>query len=106
MIIVGGENVHGADVEAVLRSHPAITDAAAIGIPATGLREVLGEMIRAYLVSSEGETVLPDLKRHCHKCLPSYAIPHEWVVVDKLPRNASGKISGKELFESGPLINP
>ena len=92
MIIVGGENVFAAEVEAVLMSHDMVREAAVKGIPATGIREVLGEMIRAYVVSHDRGLTETDVRRHCFERLESYKIPHDIRFVDDLPRNPSGKI--------------
>ncbi len=53
MIIVGGENVFAAEVEAVLMSHDKVRDAAVKGVPATGVRVHLGELIKAYIVPGD-----------------------------------------------------
>ncbi len=93
MIIVGGENVFAAEVEACLMQLDAVKEAAVKGIPATGVRESLGEMIKAYVVLEDGERLTEaDIRRHCHKNLPSYKIPHVVEFIDKLPRNPAGKV--------------
>lgn len=93
MIIVGGENVFSAEVEAVLMSHGKVREAAVKGIPATGVRESLGEMIKAYVVAEDGaELTERDIRRHCHERLPSYKIPHIIEFLPALPRNPSGKV--------------
>ena len=92
MIIVGGENVYANEVEAVIMAHDQVQAAAVRGIPATGVREVLGEMIRAYVVSHDRGLNERDVCEHCAHRLASYKIPHEVVFLDELPRNPSGKV--------------
>lgn len=98
MIIVGGENVFSAEVENVLLNMPGIREVAVKGIPATGIRESLGELIKAYIVLEDNSTVNEMIvKRYCHQNLPSYKIPHEIKFLPELPRNPSGKIMKNEL---------
>jgi acyl-CoA synthetase (AMP-forming)/AMP-acid ligase II/lysophospholipase L1-like esterase len=93
MIIVGGENVFASEVEAALMGLDAVKECAVKGIPATGVRESLGEMIKAYVVAEPGEVLTEtDLRRHCHRVLPSYKIPHVIQFLDALPRNPAGKV--------------
>ncbi|MDD3694957.1 MAG: AMP-binding protein [Lentisphaeria bacterium] len=93
MIIVGGENVFAVEVETCLLALPEIREAAVIGIPASGLREALGELIKAYIVlEPEAQLSETDIRRHCHKNLPSYKIPHQFEFLPALPRNPAGKI--------------
>lgn len=98
MIIVGGENVYASEVEAALHRHEGIREAAVKGIPATGVRESLGEMIKAYVALEPGMALTEtDVRRHCHGILPSYKIPHIIEFLDALPRNPSGKVVKREL---------
>jgi acyl-CoA synthetase (AMP-forming)/AMP-acid ligase II/lysophospholipase L1-like esterase len=97
MIIVGGENVYAAEVEAVLMTHAGVREAAVKGTPATGVRESLGELIRAYVVTDGAELKAQELRRHCNKRLASYQVPHEVVFLERLPRNPAGKVVKAEL---------
>ena len=73
-------------------------EAAVKGIPATGVRESLGELIKAYVVAEPDSGLTEvDLRRHCHKVLPSYKIPHVITFIDALPRNPAGKVVKNEL---------
>ncbi len=98
MIIVGGENVYAAEVEGALLRHAGVKEAAVKGIPATGVRESLGELIKAYVVSANLQVTEMELRRHCHHNLPSYKIPHFFVFLDALPRNPAGKVVKDELL--------
>lgn len=98
MIIVGGENVFSVEVETVLMALPEVREAAVKGIPASGVREALGELIKAYIVPEEGSKLTEaDLRRHCHRNLPSFKIPHVIQFLTSLPRNPAGKILKNEL---------
>ena len=93
MIIVGGENVFAAEVEAAIMLLDSVKEAAVKGVPATGIRESLGELIKAYVVPEPGVKLTEaDIRRHCFKTLPSYKIPHIVQFMDALPRNPAGKI--------------
>jgi fatty-acyl-CoA synthase len=97
MIIVGGENVFAAEVEAVLQNHPLVREAAVKGIPATGVRAALGELVKAYIVPRQCCLTEAEIKRHCFDHLPSYKVPQIVTFLDALPRNPSGKVVKDEL---------
>jgi acyl-CoA synthetase (AMP-forming)/AMP-acid ligase II/lysophospholipase L1-like esterase len=99
MIIVGGENVFAAEVEAVLLTHPQVREAAVKGVPATGIRAPLGELIRAYVVPGDPALTEQELRRHCVMALPSYKVPSIFTFLTLLPRNPSGKVVKDELPE-------
>ncbi len=97
MIIVGGENVFAAEVEAVLHAHPQVREAAVKGVPATGVRAALGELVKAYIVPRQGCLTEAEIKRHCFEHLPSYKVPQLVSFLDVLPRNPAGKVVKDEL---------
>jgi long-chain acyl-CoA synthetase len=76
-----------AEVERVLRLHPAVTEAAVFGVP----DERLGEKVAA-LVQLGAEIATSDLEELCRKQLAGYKVPETWSVVDSFPKNAMGKI--------------
>lgn len=92
MIISGGENVFPQEVENCLVRHPAVVEAAAVGIddPEFGTR------LRAF-VSVSGEVTEDELKDYVKANLARYKVPKEIVIVPELPRNATGKILKREL---------
>ncbi|MBI3921000.1 MAG: AMP-binding protein [Armatimonadetes bacterium] len=93
MIIVGGENVYALEVENVLLSHVKVQEAAIIGVPATGARTYLGEVVKAFVVLRPGETITElEVKRHCAERLASYKVPQLVEFRDALPRNPGGKV--------------
>ena len=94
VIIRGGNNVHAADVEAVLYEHPDVQEAAVAGVP----HEVLGEDIGAWLVGVPGRSLDPEeLGAFCAERLSDYKVPRAWTFLDELPRNATGKVVKHEL---------
>ncbi|MEZ5209924.1 AMP-binding protein [Gordonia sp. (in: high G+C Gram-positive bacteria)] len=94
MIVSGGENVFPKEVEDVLASHPAVAEAACIGIA----DEMFGERLRAFVSLRDGESVTGDeLIALVKTSLAGYKAPREVVFVDELPRNATGKVLRREL---------
>jgi acyl-CoA synthetase (AMP-forming)/AMP-acid ligase II len=94
MIITGGENVYGPEVESVLLDHPGIADAAIIGVP----DEKWGESVKAIVVA--GTALEPaEVIEFCRRHLAGYKCPRTVDFVDTLPRNASGKILKNQLRE-------
>jgi acyl-CoA synthetase (AMP-forming)/AMP-acid ligase II/acyl carrier protein len=87
LIITGGSNVSSVEVENALYEHPAVVDAAVVGVP----HPVLGEDVAAAVVvrSSTPARELQDVVR---ARLAEHKVPHRIVLVDRLPRNASGKV--------------
>ena len=94
MIITGGENVYGPEVESVLIEHPAIADAAIIGVP----DDFWGESVKAIVVAT-AETEPDEIIEFCRAHLAGYKCPRTVDFVQALPRNASGKILKTQLRE-------
>lgn len=89
IITSGGKNIYPTEVEEVLYRHPAISEAAVIGVP----DEKLGESVKAVVALKEGKKVTQEeIIGFCQQNLASYAIPRSVEFVGKLPRTASGKI--------------
>jgi long-chain acyl-CoA synthetase len=96
MIISGGVNIYPAEIEAVLIAHPAVQDAAVIGIP----NDEFGEEVRGYVELKPGVFVREaELILFAGEQLASYKRPRTLVVVDELPRNTMGKVLKRELRE-------
>jgi fatty-acyl-CoA synthase len=94
VIIRGGNNVHAADVEAVLVEHPAVREAAVVGVP----HPVLGEDVAAVVVLVAGADADPEeLRAYCAEHLADYKVPRRIEIVEELPRNATGKVLKGEL---------
>jgi long-chain acyl-CoA synthetase len=98
MVIRGGENVSSVEVEAALFEHPAVADAAVIGVP----HPVLGEEVGAAVVLKRGAKLSPDdLATHAREQLAAFMVPtHFWFLEGPLPRNPQGKVLKRELRES------
>lgn len=94
MIITGGENVYGPEVESVLIEHPAVADAAVIGVP----DDFWGESVKAIVVA-DGEIHPGDVIEFCREHLAGFKCPRTVDFVSELPRNASGKILKTQLRE-------
>ncbi len=95
MIIRGGENIYSSEVENVLYDHPAVTDAALIGLP----HKQLGEEPAAVVHCTPGmEVSEAELQAWVAERLAKFKVPVKIVFVkDTLPRNANGKILKKDL---------
>jgi fatty-acyl-CoA synthase len=92
MVVSGGENVYPAEIEAVLHEHPAVADAAVVGVP----DERWGEVTAAFIVLAEPVSE-DELREHCLRHLARFKVPKSFHVVDELPRNSMGKIVKSEL---------
>ena len=96
MIVSGGENIYPAEVENALFQHPAVADAAVIGIPS----DQWGESVLAFLVlQGEVKPATEELIEFCRSHLAGYKLPRQVEFVDVLPRNASGKVLKNQLRE-------
>lgn len=94
MVVSGGVNVYTKEVEEVLYRHPAVLEAAVIGLP----DEAWGEVVTAVVVRRPGTCVSADeLIAHCRAALAGFKKPRRVLFVDELPKNASGKILKREL---------
>jgi O-succinylbenzoic acid--CoA ligase len=85
-IITGGENVHPAEVESVLRDHPDVADAAVVGLA----DKEWGERIGALVVSADVDT--EELEAFTRERLADYKVPKRFAVTTELPRTASGTV--------------
>jgi O-succinylbenzoic acid--CoA ligase len=88
-IVTGGENVDPDEVRTTLREHPAVEDAAVVGID----DEEWGQRVAALVVPSEEARPDADLLRdHCRERLAGYKLPRSIAVAETLPRTASGTV--------------
>jgi long-chain acyl-CoA synthetase len=92
LIISGGVNIYPAEVDAVLLEHPAVGDAATIGVPDVEW----GEQVKAVVELQPGTEPSPalanELIEHCRARLTHYKCPRSVDFVDELPRQDNGKI--------------
>ena len=93
-IVSGGVNVHPAEVERVLAAHPAVAEAAVVGLP----DPEWGERVAAAIVPAVArELRVQAIHRHCRELLGPAARPRALVVLARLPRNPNGKIDRDRL---------
>ncbi|HUQ91047.1 MAG TPA: long-chain fatty acid--CoA ligase [Bryobacteraceae bacterium] len=97
MIVTGGENVYSTEVEAALYGHPAIKEAAVIGIP----DPQWGELVTACIVLKDGSTAtVEDLAAHCRELIANYKVPRRIEFYEReLPKSGTGKILKRTLRE-------
>ncbi len=89
MIITNGENIYPREIEELLYAYPGVTEAAVIGVP----DELRGQAARAYLVPAEGHALdKKALREYLQANLAGYKIPRDFVFLDALPKNQTGKV--------------
>jgi fatty-acyl-CoA synthase len=89
MIIRGGENIYPREIEAVLLSHPAVAEAAVVGVADRFWGEIVGAVIRA---TAEPPPTQAKLTEFCRSRLASYKIPVRWLFTSSFPLTATGKV--------------
>ncbi|MDV2994264.1 MAG: 2-succinylbenzoate--CoA ligase [Chroococcidiopsis sp. SAG 2025] len=92
-IITGGENVYPCEVEAAIRSTQLVDDIAVIGL----CDRVWGEVVTAIYVPKSPTVSAREIKAAIANSLAKFKIPKYWISAQKLPRNAQGKLSQKQL---------
>jgi len=96
MVISGGVNIYPAEIEAVLHEHPAIADAAVVGVP----DDEWGESVKAVVQLRSGARVTSDeLIQFCADRLAGYKKPRSIDFVEELPRDAAGKLLKRAIRE-------
>jgi long-chain acyl-CoA synthetase len=100
IVIRGGENVSCGRVERRLLEHPAVDEAAVVGLPDPDL----GEQVAAAIVLRSGADVAPnELAAFAADVLPSFEVPTTWWLrSDELPKTASGKVIKRDLVSTWP----
>ncbi|MBV9841906.1 MAG: hypothetical protein JOY99_10345 [Sphingomonadaceae bacterium] len=94
LIIRGGYNIAPLDIETVLHDHPAVKDAAVVGVA----HEVLGEDVAAAVTLLSSAQATPDeLQAWCRERLADNKVPRTILILDTLPLNANGKFLKREL---------
>jgi long-chain acyl-CoA synthetase len=94
MVISGGFNIYTKEVEQVLLEHPAVADAAVIGVP----DPIFGEAVAAFVeLHPDSRIGAEDIAQHCKTRIASYKKPKYTFFVESLPRNTLGKILKNEL---------
>lgn len=105
MVISGGMNIYPVEVETVVEAHPDVAQVAVVGVP----DEEWGERLRAFVVlrhtPEPPEAYAAELRRWCRERLAGPKVPREWVFLDGLPANPTGKILKRELRAwDGPVV--
>ncbi|MEX0800270.1 MAG: long-chain-fatty-acid--CoA ligase [Dehalococcoidia bacterium] len=96
MIVSGGENIYPREVEEVLFKHPAVADAAVIGVP----HDQWGETVMAIIVLRDGQTATEEeIMEFCRDKLGGYKRPRTVSFINTLPRNPTGKVLKRQLRE-------
>lgn len=93
LIVVSGFHVYPREVEAVLASHPAVVEAAVIGVP----DPATGHAVMAYVVADGEPPAEDELLAHCERSLPPFKRPVRLRFVRHLPHSATGKVRKSDL---------
>jgi fatty-acyl-CoA synthase len=94
MVISGGVNIYPWEIEQRLHEHPAVADAAVVGVPDAEW----GETLVAFVVLHDGAALdAAQLDEHVRRALADYKRPRRYHFVDALPRNPTGKVLKREL---------
>ena len=95
LIIRGGYNVYPREIEDVLHAHPAVAEAAVVGVPDGRL----GEEVMAVVVLHEDATVTgTELRAYCRERIAAYKYPRRFEFLAQLPKNSLGKVLKDELI--------
>ncbi len=98
MIIVGGYNVYPREIDELLFKHPAILEAATVGVPDS----FSGEAVKSFVVLRPGASLtVEELQDYCRQSLVKYKIPTKVEFVEALPRSGVGKINKLALKARG-----
>lgn len=96
LVVSGGENVYPAEVEGVLRGHPAVEDACVFGLP----NPVWGQVVAAAVIVRRGASLNEEeVRAFCTERLARYKVPKRIWFVEDLPRSTSGKLIRRALRE-------
>jgi fatty-acyl-CoA synthase len=94
VVISGGENISTVEVEQAVLSHPAVLEAAVVGVP----DEKWGERPKAFVTIRSGQSAEPEaIVEHVKSVIARYKAPREVEIVDELPKTSTGKIQKFEL---------
>lgn len=95
MVVVSGFNVYPNEIEDVLVAHPAVTEAAVIGVP----DDSTGEAVKAFIVKGDPGLSEQAVRDYCKEHMTAYKVPKRVEFRDELPKSNVGKILRKDLRE-------
>lgn len=96
LIIRGGVNISPMEITSCLLKHPAVNEAATLGIP----DEIYGESVVSFVSKKEGSKVDVDgIIEHCKDILPDFKIPKSVIFVSEIPKTRVGKVAKKDLLK-------
>jgi acyl-CoA synthetase (AMP-forming)/AMP-acid ligase II len=94
MIVSGGENVYSTEVEAAIYAHPAVFEAAVIGVPDSSW----GERVHAVVaLKPNASATAEEIVATCRERIAGYKVPRSIEFVDALPKSGAGKILKRDL---------
>jgi long-chain acyl-CoA synthetase len=96
-IISGGVNIYPAEVEAALLTHPAVEDAAVIGVPDPDWGEQVKAVVQVASGTDAGDALAAQLIAHCQERVAKFKCPRTVDFIATLPRNLSGKLLRREV---------
>jgi long-chain acyl-CoA synthetase len=103
MIIRGGYNVYPREIEEVLYQHPAVREAAVVGIP----HDLYGEEVGAAVAVADGASVSPEeLRDYVKEQVAAYKYPRQVWLVDELPKGPTGKILKRQIERPAAEYSP
>ena len=95
MIVSGGENVFPQEIEQLLNEHPGVEEAAVHGVS----DDEFGQRLRAVVILADQHVDADDLRAHVSSRLARFKVPRDFVFVDEIPRNTTGKLLRRALDE-------
>lgn len=100
IIISGGVNIYSAEVEAILLEHPAVKDAAVIGVPNPEWGEEVKAVVQVEQIPPDPQALASELIDYCRGLIAHFKCPRSIDVVTSLPRDDNGKLYRRRLLES------
>jgi long-chain acyl-CoA synthetase len=104
MVISGGVNIYPAECERILMQHPALSDAAAVGLPDGDMGERMAAVV--VLKDPSASVSAEDLNSFCREHLASYKCPKDYYFLTSTGRNTMGKVNKRQLREALLAENP
>jgi long-chain acyl-CoA synthetase len=100
LILRGGLNVYPREVEEILYGHPAVAEAAVVGVPHPQLGE---EVAAAVVLRPDCDATADELRSFVRERLAAYKYPRHVAIVDALPKTGTGKILKREIRLPAPV---